>query len=198
MNRRLILLGVYFTFTPVVLFVLIFYTLYYYHEHTLSHKPSAQVLNFNGNFDALPDSTNNTATIDVDTKDARVPALEEFFKRHKSPLEPYAKDIVTTADKYDIDYRLLPAIAMQESNLCKKIPKNSAHNCWGFGIYGKKRTGFESFPQAIEIVSKTLAHQYIGKGLSDPYEIMSKYTPGSNGSWAESVTYFMEHIDSTL
>ena len=35
------------------------------------------------------------------------------------------------------DYRLLPAIAMQESTLCRSIPVDS-HNCWGWGIYGDK------------------------------------------------------------
>lgn len=31
--------------------------------------------------------------------------------------------IVAIADKYNIDFRLLPAIAMQESNLCKSDPR---------------------------------------------------------------------------
>jgi hypothetical protein len=195
MNKRLFLIGVYFSLTPVVVFLLIFYTLFYTHSHT--RVASVSVMNYN-NFNALPEVTTQASTIDLGTKDARVGALETFFKSNGSPLLPYAGLIVTTADKYELDYRLLPAIAMQESNLCKKIPKKSTYNCWGFGIYGKKRTGFDSYEDAIRIVSKTLANEYVGKGLEDPYAIMSKYTPGSNGSWANSVTYFMEHIDASL
>lgn len=198
MDKRFVLLGVYFIATPVILFFLIFYALYYHHEYKLSRTPSVQVLNYNGNFEALPDGTVSTAGIDLGTQDARIAALEAFFARHKSPLKGHAEQIVTEADKHNFDYRLLPAIAMQESNLCKKVPKNAKNNCWGFGIYGKKRTSFDSYNDAIRIISKTLADNYIGNGLETPEQIMSKYTPGSNGSWAEGVTYFMDRIHADL
>ncbi|HRN95928.1 MAG TPA: hypothetical protein PLD54_00600 [Candidatus Levybacteria bacterium] len=198
MDKRFILLGVYFLATPLVLFVFIFYALYYHHEHTISRTPSARVLNYNGNFEALPDGTVSTAGIDLGSQDARINALEVFFARHKSPLKGHGKKIVVEADKHGFDYRLLPAIAMQESNLCKKVPKEAKNNCWGFGIYGKKRTSFDSFDDAIRIVSKTLANSYIDNGLETPEQIMSKYTPNSNGSWAEGVTYFMDRIHADL
>jgi len=58
---------------------------------------------------------------------------------------------------------------MQESNLCKKQLKDS-FNCWGFGIYGKKVTRFDSYKQAIYTVTKTLANQYKAKGLKTAEE----------------------------
>ena len=117
--------------------------------------------------------------------------------RYKSDLLPYAQNIVDAADKYDLDYRLIPAIAMQESNLCKKAPKDS-HNCWGFAIYGKKVLKFDNYTDAINTVTKTLAIQYKGQGLETPEQIMTKYTPGSNGSWAKSVNYFMDQLAVAL
>ncbi len=198
MDKRIILLGVYLLTAPAALFVLIFYTLYYHHEHTLSRTPSVKVLNYNGNFEALPDNTVSTSAINLPSTDARIAALDDFFKKHKSPLVSHSKIIVQQADEYGFDYRLLPAIAMQESNLCKKIPKGADHNCWGFGIYGKKRTGFESYDRAIQVISKTLSEQYISKGLETPEQIMSKYTPNSNGSWANGVIYFMNQIHSNI
>lgn len=130
--------------------------------------------------------------------EARVEVLQAFFKRYNSPLLSYAQKIVSTADKYSLDWRLLPAIAMQESNLCKKIPKNS-YNCWGFGIYSGKVTRFSNFDQAIETVTKTLARDYKEKqGLEEPTEIVTRYTPGNNGSWANGVNYFMSKIQLSL
>lgn len=198
MNRRILLLCVYFITTPVILFSLIFYSLYYYHEQKLSKTPTATVLNYNSNFEALPDVLGASDTVDVDSQDARIAALETFFKAHRSPLAPHARQIVEEADLHGFDYRLLPAIAMQESNLCKKLPKGVKNNCWGFGIYAKKKTSFDTYPDAIRIISKTLAEQYIDKGLISPEEIMTKYTPGSNGSWAEGVNFFMDRIDTHL
>ena len=81
---------------------------------------------------------------------------------------------------------------MQESNLCKKIPDGS-HNCWGYGIYGGKVTMFQDYKEGIYTVTKGLATRYKPKGLVTPEQIMTMYTPSSNGSWAFSVNHFMEN-----
>jgi hypothetical protein len=126
-----------------------------------------------------------------------VDALSAFLSRYDSPLLGYAEEIVNAADKYGLDYRLLPAIAMQESTLCEKAPKDS-FNCWGFGIYGKKVTRFDNFSHAIETVSKALAEDYHARGLQDPHEIMTRYTPSNSGEWAENVSYVMGRIAASL
>ncbi len=131
------------------------------------------------------------------TTDARVHIIKDYLHRYSSPLYNYAQDIVTTSDKYLLDYRLLVAIARQESNLCKRIPPGS-HNCWGFGIYGDKVTVFDNYPQALEIVAKTLKKNYIDIGLDTPEKIMAKYTPPSiekGGPWAKGVSEFMSDLE---
>lgn len=129
-----------------------------------------------------------------DENDQRAEKLRLFFIQYKSLLEPFAENFVRSADQYSIDYRLLPAIAMQESNLCKKAPIDS-YNCWGFGIYGGNVKRFGSFSEAIDTVSGTLAKEYKNKGFETPEEIAAKYTPSDNGKWVNSVTHFMEAID---
>ncbi len=141
---------------------------------------------------ALPSSSSNFSG-NIILKEGRIETVRQFLSKYNSPLEPHAEFIVQTADNYEMDFRLIPAIAMQESNLCKKIPIDS-HNCWGFGIYGGKVTRFENYPQAIETVTKTLATKYRDRGLITPEQIMSMYTPSSNGSWARSVNHFMEKM----
>jgi len=126
--------------------------------------------------------------------DARNEIIKQYLSRYNSPLEPYANLLVTTADKYKIDFRLLTAIAQQESNLCKIIPPDS-HNCWGWGIHSKGTLGFSSYEEAIDTVSKGLKEEYIDKGYTTPDQIMSKYTPLSNGSWASGVNTFLTEME---
>lgn len=127
-------------------------------------------------------------------KDERVANLKVFFRKHNSDLYEKTEFIVETSDKYGLDYRLLPAIAMQESTLCKFIPRDS-YNCWGWGIYGNKVTRFDSYEHAIDTVARGLKENYIDHGLVSVEQIMSKYNPSSpGGKWANSVMSFMDTI----
>lgn len=133
----------------------------------------------------------------IEAEDARVQLVANFLKRHKSPLEPaeeYAQKIVVIADKYDIDFRLIPAIAMQESNLCKKIPEGS-YNCLGFGIHSKGTLTFDSYEANFDRAARELKANYIDQGRTTPEEIMRKYTPHSpDGAWAKSVEQWMAEM----
>jgi len=128
---------------------------------------------------------------DAAIKDKRIAVLKAFLRQHDSPLYDQAEFLVKVSDEYDLDYRLLPAIAMQESTACKAIPVNS-YNCWGWGIYGTTVTRFSSYEEGIETVARGLKTNYIDRGLKTPAEIMRKYTPSSSGSWALGVNTFVE------
>lgn len=133
-------------------------------------------------------------TIETKLADGRVANLKAFFRKHGSDLYDHAEYLVRVADEYKLDYRLLPAIAMQESNLCKKIPIDS-YNCWGWGIYGTTVTRFSSYEEAISTVAKGLKKHYIDKGLVTASKIMEKYTPSSRGSWAFAVNKFLRELE---
>jgi len=128
------------------------------------------------------------------TTDIRVANLKYFFRKYESVLYNESEYIVKMADQYKLDYRLIPAIAMQESGLCKNIYEGS-FNCWGWGIYGNKVTRFDSYDNAIETISRGLKKEYIDKGLITPEDIMRKYTPPSAGSWAFGVNFFLRAIE---
>ncbi len=130
----------------------------------------------------------------VTLADGRVANLKSFFRKYNSPLYDYASKIVEVSDKYQFDYRLLPAIAMQESNLCRAIPEGS-HNCWGWGIYGTTVLAFDSYDDAIEKVGVGLKKNYIDQGLLTASAIMQKYTPSSNGSWQHGVNTFLRVLE---
>jgi hypothetical protein len=144
-------------------------------------------------FASLP-AESPLVTEDIGSSDARPEIIKQYLKYYDSPLIPYSDTIIQVADKYSIDYRLITAIAQQESNLCKIIPPGS-HNCWGWGITGVGTLGFNSYTDAIETVSKGLRENYLDKGYKTIDQIMTKYTPQSNGSWANGVNQFMSEME---
>ncbi|NMB70436.1 glucosaminidase domain-containing protein [candidate division WWE3 bacterium] len=119
--------------------------------------------------------------------------LEEFFAKYNSPLKPYAKDFIKVAEKYDMDYRLLPSISCIESSCGKRLIPGS-YNPFGWGIYGTKVTTFDSYSEAIEVVGKGLNDNYIKKGYDTVDKIAPIYTPPAHAHWANSVNYFSNQI----
>jgi hypothetical protein len=121
--------------------------------------------------------------------------LESYFAKNESPLYPYARLIVEQAQLYGVDYRLVPAIAMNESTLCKNIHEDS-YNCWGWGIYGDIVTRFESYEDAIRTITRGIREQYYDRGMSSPSAIMRAYTPSSpDGVWAKKIEWTYRQID---
>lgn len=149
-------------------------------------------------FLALPSNTimKGDYQANIGSQDGRSIIIYNFFKTYNSPLVNYSDKFVSVADKYGLDYKLLPAISMQESNGGKFLPDNS-NNPFGYGIYGGQVLKFDSFDTAIERVGKGLSEDYIKQGLLTPQQIMTKYTPPSlskGGSWANGVATFMEEL----
>lgn len=134
----------------------------------------------------------------IKVADARPILLSNFLEEHKSPLKPYdywGNYLTQLADIYQMDYRLLPSIAMQESNLCKVIPEGS-FNCLGLGVHSKGTWEFKNFEENFDAAARVLKKEYLDKGYRTPEEIQKKYTPGSNGSWQFAVNHFMTKIEN--
>jgi hypothetical protein len=198
---KLYLLVSFFLVTPLVLVLTLIISLYLAYQENSAQGVLGTSDKSPVAYAALPTSE-NVFEATIISGDARVEAVRQFLEKYDSPLEPHAQFIVDKADEYELDYRLVPAIAMQESNVCKKMPKNKvdplipSNNCWGYGVYGGKVRVFKTFEEGIETVTKSLATKYKDKhGLETPDEIMKMYTPGSNGSWAFGVNHFMNELD---
>lgn len=190
--KRYIFLASYLGSVPLFVFFLVLFSLAI--KYDASGQVSRQI--HQPKFQALPSDT-SVSSMAVEKHDARIDALNDFFADYNSPLEGYADLIISEADTHNIDYRLLPAIAMQESTLCKKIIKNS-FNCWGFGIYGAKVTKFDSFDHAIKIITKTISKKYVQQGYETPEQIVKKYTPSDTGRWSEVVTLIMSRLKDRI
>lgn len=131
----------------------------------------------------------------IESADARTEIIKQYLHKYNSPLEPHSQLLVETADKYDLDFRLLVAIAHQESALCKIIPENS-YNCWGWGIHSRGTLRFSSFEEGIETVAKGLRNEYLNKGYVSVDEIMDKWVPHSpERAWSKAVNHFIENME---
>lgn len=134
----------------------------------------------------------------VQSADARPLIIAEFLEKNDSPLRPYdyfGRYLTSLADKHQLDFRLLPSIMMQESNLCKKIPADS-YNCLGLGIHSQGTWTFDRYEDNFEAAAQVLRERYINEGLITPDEIQDKYTPSSNGSWEFAVNHFMDILET--
>ncbi len=146
-------------------------------------------------YSALPVS-NNQIFQQVDYLDGRSILVRNLFRKYNSPLQDLNIQFIEVADKYGLDFRLLPAIAMQESLGGKKVIQDS-YNPFGYGIYGNLVIKFASWEEAVEKVGKALKENYLSQGLNTPDKIMAKYTPPSllsGGTWAKGVKSFMQEL----
>jgi hypothetical protein len=128
--------------------------------------------------------------ITMHNTDLRVKALERLFEKHNSPLAPYAKVYVETADKYGVDWRLLPAISGLESSFGVHQLSGS-HNSYG---WGGGRIYFDSYEDGIETIISSLKKRYYDRGADTVYKIAPIYAESK--TWAPRVTSFMNQIDA--
>lgn len=99
-------------------------------------------------------STSPVTKIEVsvdDMREQKAEAIDAYFKDRSMPLEGKGMVFVLVAEKYGLDWRLLPAIGVRESSGGKAA---CGYNAFGWGSC--KLSDFHSFDDAIEIVGKNL------------------------------------------
>lgn len=133
-----------------------------------------------------------SANLKTNTKeDRRSEKLQKFLSYYHSPFAYLASEMVQTADKYNIDYRLLPAISGIESTFGKNIPSGSFNAYgWNGGNYY-----FDSWENSFDVVLQALREKYFNRGLDTPVKISPVYCP-PNPSWGYKVNFFMEKIEN--
>ena len=123
-------------------------------------------------------------------------AIDAYFADHNMPLKGTGMKMATIADQNDLDWRLLPAIAVRESTGGRNACTKAAHNFFG---WGSCKVSFKSDEEAIETVAKNLggnnpstAIHYDNKTVK---EILHAYNPPSIiPHYAEQVMSIMNII----
>jgi hypothetical protein len=129
-----------------------------------------------------------------ETRDNRANILRAYFHSQDSPLTDEAQIFVREADKNNIDWKLVAAIAGVESTFGKQIPGGS-YNAWGWGVFTGTQDGvhFANWAEGIVRVSLGLRKNYIDRGAKDIYDIGWIYAANGN-SWGSHVNFFMDKI----
>ncbi len=124
--------------------------------------PSISVASHIGSLEAHP-----VTKVEVSAEDLRkehAEAIDVFFKDRKMPLRGTGMTFVLVAEKYGLDWRLLPAISVRESSGGKEA---CGYNPFGWGSC--KIHNFYSYEEAIEA---------LGKNLGGANKSTSKYYAG--------------------
>lgn len=182
-------LGLIFCWFSATTLLLLFTSFYFY---SYSHPKSSAIVNSKV-ADQLESKNVDGEVLGIQIYDKRPFVLSNFLK--KTPLEPYSSYLVEVADKYDVDYRLVPAISMKESGGGNMAP-NESFNAWGFE---NGRTKFGSWEEAIDKVTKTLKERYIAKGLTTPDLMMPVYAPPAmenGGGWAIAINSYLDKMEA--
>lgn len=133
------------------------------------------------------------------TIDPRVLAMSSFLSDYHSPLAPYSKYIVETADSYGLDWRLVVSISGVESAFGNIVPGGDSNNAWGWRGINKNARGwsvFATWEDGIKEITRGLAEGY-GVTLT-PAEIEPAYCPPcaeGGHAWARGVSRFMSELD---
>lgn len=188
MFKKIAIVFSWFLITPIAL-ILLFILIN-------QHKKIDYLARVGPSIDSLSNTFENHLegnVLGVEITDMRPYYVENFLKNTR--LAPYSYYIVEASDKYELDYRLIPAIAMKESGGGNAIPEYT-HNAWG---WENGRTVFPSWEVAIDTVGKTLKTRYVDRGLTTPEEMMPVYAPPqmlTGGKWARDINHFFEKLQS--
>lgn len=145
----------------------------------------------NGPIQAEADADKETQKIEAKQIDKRAEVVQAYLAKYNSPMQYQAQDFVDAADAYNMDWKLLVAIAGVESTFGKFIP--GGYNAWGWGVYGNQALYFKSWKEGVFTVSAGLRQNYMDKGLTNPYSINRIYSESPR--WGSNVTYFLNEID---
>lgn len=124
-------------------------------------------------------------------EDKRGEQLARFFEEKESPLASYAEYFIETADKYGLDWTLMPGISGIESSFGKRMPEDSNNP---FGLErGGRLISFPTLYNAIDFEANLLSEKY---KLIANRAIGNTYCPETTctQNWAVTVTNFSKEI----
>jgi hypothetical protein len=127
----------------------------------------------------------------------QIERLQNFFNRFDSPLATLSATFITASEAYNLDWRLLPAIAGVESTFGKYTPSCAPYNPFGWssttspcGLYR-----FSSFGDAVWHLADRLSNFPAYSKWRETGEIieLAKVFNGSHQeTWARNLNYFLE------
>lgn len=132
--------------------------------------------------------------------DTRISSTESFLGKYNSTLASSSALIIKYSDEYNIDYKIIPAIAGIESTFCKNYPEAS-HNCFGYmNIDGNGIWLFEDFESAIRKVAWAIGtrpqFQEWRDDRADFWKLARVYNGGDRKKWQATLEHFISEQEA--
>ena len=143
---------------------------------------------------------------EITTVDNRGAKIDAYFAQWDLPLSGHGDEMVLVADKYDIDWTLLPALAMLETtggkNLCSNTRDGIRNkNAFGYGscaiFFKTYEAGFDSVAKTISGNGKNTSHLYADKTIDEILEVYNPPgTPGITDGYHDKAIKVMSDIEN--
>ncbi|MDP2720408.1 MAG: hypothetical protein Q8O75_00410 [bacterium] len=134
------------------------------------------------------ESPNQIVVQVIGKKDDRASRLSKFLASQGSPLQSEAANLVVIADRYDLDWRFLPAITGVESTYGQAVPAGS-YNPYG---WGNGSAYFKDWSNASDYVAGQIRSRWGNLGKITPWKVGPGYA--ANPHWAARVNFYMTLI----
>ncbi len=127
----------------------------------------------------------------VERVDTRTQELQDLLERRHSPMASSSAAFIQIADKYNLDWKILPAIAGVESGF---ETNGNIHdfNAWGY-MCGSSPCVFGSYPEGIERVAKTISSSRAYKEYRETGQTLAlakPYNYADPEGWTAKIEYF--------
>ncbi len=122
--------------------------------------------------------------------DLRAKKMRVVLSKYNSPMVGLEDVLIKTAEKYNLDWTIMAAIAGTESSFARRMPYQCI-NPYGWGIYGDNKLCFKSLEDSIEGVAAGLAKKY---NISSLESIARTYNTVSTDGWISHTRFFMNKI----
>jgi hypothetical protein len=136
---------------------------------------------------SLRSSVKEARYIDGRGAQLSVRQLTKFLARKRSPMTPYADDIIVAANRYHVDPRVVVAIAGVESTFGRN---SRGFNAWG---WNNGATRWRSWSESIDTYTRLLGQKY--PNHRDPARIARRYNPVTPEAWSRKVGNWIKLID---
>ena len=157
--------------------------------------PSTQLASNIGQLPQAPITKVEVSADDLRKEKAEI--IDAYYKERSMPLEGTGMTFVLVAEKYGLDWRLLPAIGVRESSGGKAA---CSYNAFGWGSC--KLHNFHSYEEAIEAVGKNIgganpktARYYAGKSTK---EKLYYYNGTVEPTYPDEVIAIMKKIETDI
>ena len=126
--------------------------------------------------------------------------LDEYLQARGSPMAGLGEALLDAGWRYNVDPRLLVAIAGADTGFGRVLCTD--YNAWNWFWFGWCNSPFESWVQGMEEVARGLRVGYLDAGRTDVDTIAERYGPlddprdtlGLNRYWPGNVTRYLQDL----